>query len=265
MSRLHVEVRGAGPPVVMLHGWGLNVRVWDTLGAALEARARLIALDLPGHGRSPWRADRAAAAQQVQWLGETVAEAIGAEPYSLLGWSLGGQLALAWAAAPPAGLPAPAHLALIGATPRFTAAPDWPHGTPEAQLERLAEGLRRDYHRTVSDFLDLQVRASAAGEAVLEQLRTALFTHGEARPEALAAGLELLRTLDLRAVLGSIGAPTLAVAGQYDRVLLPAATRALAAALPHARFAEIRRAAHAPFLSHTAEVADLLSDFLGAS
>ena len=66
-------------------------------------------------------------------------------------------------------------------------------------------------------------------------------------------------------MLGSIGAPTLAVAGQYDRVLLPAATRALAAAMPHARFAEIRRAAHAPFLSHTAEVADLLSDFLDAS
>lgn len=265
MSSLHVEVRGAGPPVVMLHGWGLNVRVWDTLGAALEARARLIALDLPGHGRSPWRADRAAVDQQVQWLGETVAEAIGAEPYSLLGWSLGGQLALTWAAAPPAGLPAPAHLALICATPRFTAAPDWPQGTPEARLVHLAEGLRRDYHRTVSDFLDLQVRGSAAGEAVLEQLRAALFSHGEARPEALAAGLELLRTLDLRAALGAIGVPTLAVAGQYDRVLLPAATRALAAAMPHARFAEIRRAAHAPFLSHTAEVADLLSDFLDAS
>jgi pimeloyl-[acyl-carrier protein] methyl ester esterase len=265
MNRLHMEVRGAGPAVVLLHGWGLNVRVWDTLGAALQARARLITLDLPGHGRSPWRADRAAADQQVRWLGETVTEAIGAEPYTLLGWSLGGQLALTWAAAPPAGLPAPARLVLICATPRFTAAPDWPHGTPEARLVRLAEDLGRDYRRTVSDFLDLQVRGSAAGEAVLEQLRTALFRHGEAQPEALAAGLELLRTLDLRALLGSIGAPTLALAGQYDRVLLPAATRALAAALPHARFAEIRRAAHAPFLSHTTEVADLLSDFLDAS
>ena len=59
--------------------------------------------------------------------------------------------------------------------------------------------------------------------AVLEQLRAALFHHGEAQTEALAAGLELLRTADLRASLASIAVPALALAGQYDRVLLPAA------------------------------------------
>ena len=262
MSRLYLEISGTGLPLVLLHGWGLNVRVWDTLAAALHGRARLVAVDLPGHGHSPWRADRAALEGQVQWIGEAVAETLGSAPYGLLGWSLGGQLALSWAQRPPAGLAPPAHLVLVAATPRFTAAPDWPHGTPEARLVRLAEGLRSDYRRTVSDFLDLQVRGSTSGEVVLEQLRAALFHHGEAQTEALAAGLELLRTVDLRASLASIAVPALALAGQYDRVLLPAATRALAAALPHARFAEIRRAAHAPFLSHTTEVADLLTDFL---
>ena len=264
MSELHVEVRGGGAPLVLLHGWGLNVRVWDTLGAALEERFRLIAVDLPGHGHSPWRSECAAAREQVRWIARSVGPLIGATPYGLLGWSLGSELALAWAAHPPAGLARPAHLVLIAATPRFTAAPDWPHGKPEAQLLRLAEGLRQDYRRTVSEFLELQVRGSAAGEAVLEQMRAALFAHGDARPEALAAGLELLRTLDLRGELAAIATPALAIAGQYDRVLLPAATRALAAALPHARFAEIRRAAHAPFLSHTPEVADLLAEFLSS-
>lgn len=262
MSDLYVEVRGSGVPLVLLHGWGLNVRVWDTLGAALEERFRLIAVDLPGHGHSPWRADCAALPHQVRWIGRAVAQVIGPAPYGLLGWSLGGELALAWAASPPAGLGRLTHLALIAATPRFTAAPDWPHGTPETQLLRLAEGLHRDYRRTVSEFLELQVRGSAAGEAVLEQLRAALFAHGDARPEALAAGLALLRATDLRAALGAIAVPTLAIAGQYDRVLRPQAVRALAAAMPHARFAEIRRAAHAPFLSHTGQVAELLADFL---
>lgn len=262
MSDLYVEVRGAGPPLVMLHGWGLNVRVWDTLAAALEDRFRLIAVDLPGHGRSPWRAACADARAQVQWIAAAVNDAVGAAPYALLGWSLGGELALAWAAAPPPRLGRLAHLVLIAATPRFTAAPDWPHGTPQARLLRLAEGLRRDYPRTVSEFLELQVRGSAAGEAVLDQLRAALFAHGEARPEALAADLELLRTTDLRDALGEIAAPALVIAGQYDRVLLPAASRALAVAMPHARFAEIRRAAHAPFLSHTDELATLLTEFL---
>lgn len=262
MSPLHLEIRGDGAPLVLLHGWGLNVRIWDALVPALEAHRQLVAIDLPGHGRSPWCAECAAAGAQVQWIGRSVADRIGTAPYALLGWSLGAQLALRWAAQPPAGLRPPAHLILIAATPRFTVAPDWPHGTPQARLLRVAEGLQSDYQRTVSEFLELQVRGSAAGAAVLERLRAALFTHGEALPEALAADLALLRTTDLRGGLGGIDAPTLVVAGQYDRVVPPAASRALAAAMPHARLVEVRRAAHAPFLSHTAEVAALLAQFL---
>ena len=265
MSAPYLELRGAGSPLVMLHGWGLNVRVWDALVTALEAHHRLITVDLPGHGHSPWRADCATAHAQVDWIAQAVAARIGGASYALLGWSLGGQLALQWAAYPPAGLERPTRLALIAATPRFTAAPDWPHGTPEARLLSLTEGLRHDYRRTVSEFLELQVRGSAAGEAVLEHLRGALFAHGEAAPEALQADLELLRTTDLRAALGRIGTPALVLAGQYDRVVPPGAARALGAAMPHARVAEIRRAAHAPFLSHTARLAALLADFLAST
>jgi hypothetical protein len=63
-------------------------------------------------------------------------------------------------------------------------------------------------------------------------------------------------------MLNLVRAPTLVIAGQYDRVTLPAASRALAEALPDARYVEIRRAAHAPFLSHTSEFAALVSAFL---
>lgn len=259
MSELHVDIRGEGPPVVLLHGWGLNVRVWDPLAAALGNRFRLIAVDLPGHGLSPWRTHCATAEGQVQWISATVAPLVGSTPFTLLGWSLGAELALQWAAARPRGLE---RLALIAATPRFTSAPDWPHGAPAERLDRLAEGLRTDYRRTVSEFLELQVRGSVSGEAVLAQLRAALFAHGEARTEALAGGLTVLRETDLRSVVGAIDIPALIVAGQYDRVLLPAASRALAAAMPDARYVEVRRAAHAPFLSHAHEVAGLMHELL---
>lgn len=97
-------------------------------------------------------------------------------------------------------------------------------------------------------------------------LRAALFAHGSeaSGPQlaALASDLELLRHTDLRPLLGRIPLPSLVVAGQYDRVTLPAASHALANALPNGRYVEIRRAAHAPFLSHLAELAALLADFL---
>jgi pimeloyl-[acyl-carrier protein] methyl ester esterase len=302
---LYAEVRGNGPALVLLHGWGLNVRVWDGLAAALRDSFRIIAVDLPGHGRSDWLPERSSLAEQAAQVRETV-EPI-TDEYSLLGWSLGGQIALQLAAIPSAA-PAPARmpgspaatapavdrLVLIATTPRFTAGPGWPHGTPPQRLAAQAAGLQTDYRRTVSDFLELQVRGSAAGAEALEHLRAALFAHSDPPDQAsagpsegprepgppgrqiaddqsgapgrhlaaLARDLELLRDTDLRPLLPRITLPALVIAGQYDRVTLPAASHALAERLPNARFVEIRRAAHAPFLSHLAELSALLSDFL---
>jgi hypothetical protein len=74
--------------------------------------------------------------------------------------------------------------------------------------------------------------------------------------------LTTLQNSDLRPMLGLVRAPTLVIAGQYDRVTLPAASRALSEALPDARYVEFRRAAHAPFLSHAREFVTVLTDFL---
>lgn len=261
MTRLYVESRGQGPVLVLVHGWGLNLRVWDPLAQVLSDRFRIVSVDLPGHGQSGWLADRTTLAQQVGQIREALSPLLGASPYALLGWSLGAQFALRIAAERPAGL---SRLLLVAATPRFSVVPGWPYGSPVARLASLAEGLRVDYRRTVSEFLELQVRGSASGEAVLARLRAALFAHGEARPEALAAGLDILRDTDLRPTLGDIEVPTMVIAGQYDRVTHPAASRALAQALPDARYVEIRRAAHAPFLSHSRKFAEQAGDFLAA-
>ena len=273
MSGLYTEVSGSGPALVLLHGWGLNMRVWDGLAAALRDRFRIIAVDLPGHGRSAWLPRRSSLEAQAAQVRETLAEITNG--YSLLGWSLGGQLALQLVAAQNAvAARSPAatvhRLVLIATTPRLVAGPDWPHGAPPERLTAQAAGLRTDYRRTVSDFLELQVRGSAGGAAALEQLQAALFAHGDPPPAAgerpllaaLARGLELLRETDLRPLLADVTLPALVIAGQYDRVTMPAASHALAASLPNARYVEIHRAAHAPFLSHLPQLSALIADFL---
>src|SRR5262249_48594327 len=129
-------------------------------------------------------------------------------------------------------------------------------------VDNMATQLHNDYRRTVSDFLELQVRGSVQGASVLEQLRKALLVHGEAQAAALAAGLGTLSTNDLRATLPHVKAPTLVIAGQLDRITPPAASSELARLLPDGRYVEMRRAAHAPFLSHRAEFATLVRQFL---
>jgi pimeloyl-[acyl-carrier protein] methyl ester esterase len=257
MSDLYSETRGHGPDLVLLHGWGLNLRVWDGLTRELSKSFRIITVDLPGHGRSPWNPKARTPAEQAWQVHAALASR--SDHYSLLGWSLGGQIALDLAAAMPGSVE---RLVLVATTPRFAAGEGWPYGMQPAALEKLATQLRTNYKRTVSEFLELQVRGSAASEKVLAELHGSLFSHGEAHPKALVAGLTTLRTSDLRSMLHMIRTPTLVVAGQYDRVTLPAASRALAEALPDARYVEFRRAAHAPFLSHTAEFAALVTRFL---
>jgi len=261
-SGLNLEVHGTGPDLVLLHGWGLNLRVWDKLVDRLAPHFRIITVDLPGHGRSAWNQQRrtlAAQAQIVRASFAAVRTGYVSTPCFVLGWSLGAQIALELAATSPRYF---SRLVFVGSTPRFAASADWPHGSPQATLDNFARGLLTDYKQTASDFLELQVRGSAAGNEILSELRSALFAHGDAQPDALSADLDILATSDLRSVLPGITSPTLVVAGQYDRVTPPAASRAMADMLPNSRYVELRRAAHAPFLSHPDEMSALLKEFL---
>ena len=241
MSALYHEVHGSGEEgdLVLLHGWSLNLRVWDTVVHELAPHFRVIAIDLPGHGHSDWDPRAITPAAQAWRVHETLAPLT--ERYTLLGWSLGGQLALDLAAALPAGVE---RLVLIATTPKFLKSPTWRCGTPRPLL----------------------ARGSSPGTAarVLAKLRRALRTHGSARPEALTAGLARLRDGDLRKALPMVHVPALVIAGQRDRIIRPAASRALAAALPNAHYVEVAGAAHAPFLSHPVQFLRQLNGFLHA-
>jgi pimeloyl-[acyl-carrier protein] methyl ester esterase len=261
MSALNAEVSGRGRrDLVLLHGWGMNLRVWDELAHALARRFRTIAVDLPGHGRSDWDGTAHTAAQTFR-VHETLAPLT--TRYHLLGWSLGGQIALDLAAAMPAGIE---RLILVATTPRFLAGPGWRFGVKETSLERLAAQVRADPTEAVKGFIRQQVRGLARRTTgqVLSRLTRALAQGGAAHPEALRWGLERLRQGDLRMQLSQVRAPTLVIAGQDDRITPPGASRALAAALPKGSFRQLRGAGHVPFLSNRDQFLAALDGFLRA-
>jgi pimeloyl-[acyl-carrier protein] methyl ester esterase len=255
-SALHVESVGAGPPLVLLHGWAMHGGLWSPIVAALARRFRVHAVDLPGHGFSaplePFTLDRISAAVAAHFDRHE-------RPLGVLGWSLGAIVALAWAHAEPARV---ARLVLVGATPKFVASPDWPHAMAAETLRRFHDELRVAYRPTLKRFLALQVHGSERGRAALHALRERLFARGEPSAAVLQAGLDVLATADLRARLARIGAPTLVVAGERDALTPPQAAAWLARALPNARLARIAGAAHAPFLSHPSELLAALDAFV---
>ena len=100
-TRLHVVTRGTGAPIVFLHGMGTSAATWNRCMYLLEDRFTVVAPDLLGHGDSPVLDDPAEYTRDrtLADLDDIVAD-LGEAPV-LVGHSLGGYLALAYAATRP--------------------------------------------------------------------------------------------------------------------------------------------------------------------
>jgi pimeloyl-[acyl-carrier protein] methyl ester esterase len=249
----YLESYGAGAPLLLIHGWGMHGGIWGGMVERLAQRQRVICVDLPGHGASAPLAD-AGLDRLVHGLSAQFDE-----PLAVCGWSLGGQLALRWAALRPQQV---SRLLLIASTPCFVRRADWPHALAEQTLQEFADALQDSHAQTLRRFLALQVRGSENERELLASLRSRLFSRGEPDVAALRAGLQILRDTDLRTTLPQLRQPALVIAGERDLLTPPAASAYMAQALPDARLVSVAGAAHAPFLSHPETVVEQMVDFL---
>ncbi len=85
------------PPVVFLHGGGLNAHTWDLVCAALRRERQCLALDQRGHGESEWSPEMDYATESHVGDLEAFLDTLGLQRFVLVGMSLGGINALAWA------------------------------------------------------------------------------------------------------------------------------------------------------------------------
>lgn len=248
--------RGQGPDLVCLHGWGMQGDIFTPLADELIQDFRVTALDLPGHGRTPCGAgldlDRATAT-----LHTTLETLVQPKPW-LLGWSLGGMLALALARQTPESL---AGLVLVSTTPRFVAGPDWAAGMKPAAFQQFAQDLLDNPQATVRRFLALQTLDDGEGRRALRQLQQGS-PWPAPDPACLADGLDILRDADLRPELDQLRLPVLLIQGGRDRVVLPQAAEYLAGTLPESRLLKLPRAGHVPFLTAPAACAQMIRRFL---
>lgn len=100
-SRLHVVRAGAGDPIVFLHGMGTSAATWNRCMELLQDRFTVVAPDLLGHGESPVLDDPAEYTRDRTLIDlDDILSELDGSPV-LVGHSLGGYLALAYAATRP--------------------------------------------------------------------------------------------------------------------------------------------------------------------
>lgn len=251
---LHVDVRGEGPDLVLLHGWGFHGGAWSGVASRLAPRFRLHLVDLPGHGRSG-----DVAFHDLDSLAEAIEPAI-PEGARVAGWSLGGLAALRIAARRSVRVSA---LGLVSATPSFVRRGGWTAGLEPHGLEEFIARFDADPAEAVRAFLQLNAKGASGARALVRELEAVRASAPEATRRGLRAGLEVLSQADLRDTPGRIDMPCLLVHGLADELVPPEASRRLADAVRQARLVEVEGAPHAVPVSHAAEVARALDSIDG--
>jgi pimeloyl-[acyl-carrier protein] methyl ester esterase len=238
--------------VVMLHGWGMNGSVFDGLLRHLAPGGAVNTPDLPGYAASD-----PCAPPTLEKIAERISASAPRRCY-VVGWSLGGLIALTWARSRPQQVE---RLALIAATPCFVQRQDWTFAMEQIVFDAFAGALRRDRVGTLERFVSLQAQGDDSARATMHDLRAALRARAAPAVDVLEQGLSILRESDLRPVLRAVEQQALVVHGEHDRLVPRAAAEYLAHTLPRAKLAVVPGAAHAPFISQTERVSGLIREF----
>ena len=260
---LAVSERGPvdAPAVIVLHGFTGSAQAMEPLAERLAAglEARVVCPDLVGHGGSEapgdlelYRVESMAA--QVAAL----ADALGCNRFHLVGYSMGGRVALTLGCTEPRRL---RSLSLIGASAGI-ADPAERHRRERADAA-TAEHILADFEAFVDGWMadPLFAGQAALGASHLQDARALrLASHPEGLARSLLAGGAGSMT-PLHGRLKDCDAPTLVLAGARDSKFCTIAEQ-LAAALPRAAVACIDRAGHAAHLEQPDTTAAAIAGFI---
>lgn len=247
---------GDGPLVVLLHGLGGSRIAWEPQLAALAHRWHVAAWDLPGYGGSAALPEepvtfRALAGAAAAWIG-----ALGGERAHVVGISMGGMIAQYLAAWHPQLV---RSLTLMSTSPRFGLDGTDPVTWRAARLAPLDAGLEP------SDFSERVLRSIAGTQISEEAFQQQQSAMARITGAALRRSIGCIVTHDSRDLLPSITAPTLVLAGEFDRETPPEYSQYLADHIPGATLVVVPHAGHLLGAEAPEQVNRLLAQHLTAT
>jgi pimeloyl-ACP methyl ester carboxylesterase len=258
------QVHGDGPlDLVLVPGFVFHVElIWEEPMFArflrrLTSFSRLIVFDKRGQGLSD-RPERPPTLEESMDDLSAVMEAAGCERAAILGISEGGPMSTLFAASYPDRV---SSLVLYGTWARMMKAPGYAQGINEELLEVLREMFRQEWGGPVG--ADLWA-PSAAADPEFKRWWARLLRQGTSPKGALAL-IDLYREIDVRAILSSIGVPTLVLHRADDVVVLERQGRYLAEHIPGARFVALDGADHLGWIGDQDALLDEVEEFLVGS
>ena len=255
------EVTGSGPLVVLLHGFTGDHTTMSGLAESLRPHRTVAAVDLVGHGASdaPDSAEHYSMLAAATQLDALVSD-LGADRADVVGYSLGGRVALSFAHLRPALVE---QLVLIGASPGLRGSDATQRVVADTQL---ANDIERDgVEAFVDRWMGLEMWRSLEARIGTEAWAASRRQRLRNRAIGLANSLRGMGTGAMPSLHGDLAhlhVPTLLITGTED-LKFEEVARAMQAALPDARHVSIPGAGHAAHLEQPDLVAAQVLEFLG--
>ena len=242
---MHVELKGQGEKVIVfIHGFGGCAARWAWQTEYFKCHARVLAVDLPGHGASLWHGETREA--MADGLGRVLDEQGMTEGVSVVASSLGGLLAMTLLGQRPKLI---RTLTLVGSVPRFTATDDFPSGLSAAKIDKMSVQIDQDPGLTLDVFfrsLFTPAERESAQYALIKEARKGLPIPSR---EVLKACLRILKETDLRRELAQARVPVQFILGDGDFICPLTVVEPLKGLIPSARIDVMPGCGHLPFLS----------------
>jgi 3-oxoadipate enol-lactonase len=247
---INFDQHGHGIPLVLVHGFPLDGRMWDAVIPALSKTHRVIVPDLPGFGRSP-----AGPPFSIDSLADALLarlDAVEAVPCVLAGLSMGGYIALSFALR--------RGLMLVDTR----AESDTPQGRmAREEMIRLVRAFGSD---AIADKMLPRLIAPETASKHPEVVSSLRKIMESCSPAAIEHALAAMRDRpDRTPDLASIAAPTLILVGDADAITPPSIAREMGQRIQHSEVRVIPGAGHMSPMEQPAEVSRVMLEWLGRS
>ena len=254
---LYAEERGAGVPLVLLHGFPFDHTLWDAQMAPLSEVARVLAPDLPGFGRS---APLGGGAPTMDAYADAVvawADGLGLDRFILVGHSMGGYVAFAVLRR---------HSARVRGLGLVCTRAGADSEQARANREQQSTGVRERGAVVVAEAMLPGLLAPGAAQehpAMVDHVRRLMLGQP---PAGIIAALAAMATRpDSTPLPPAITVPTVVVAGADDRIISRPDVDLLAARIRGARQVIIPGAGHLPMLEQPEKLTAALRDLAGGA
>lgn len=246
---------GAKLPVLLIHGWGTSVRIWDTTLPALKAAGHaVLAFDQRGCGSS----DKDFAQNTISLGAQdaiAVMQAAGVTRCAVNGWSLGGAIAVETASV--LGAACAGVVLTAAASPRYVQSDDYAHGGAPGSATATVGAMQAD-RANFFDALTTGVFASPPSQFTHSWIWSLFMQTSPVADDALAE----LDVLDQRKILQALDVPVLSVVGAKDVIVAPDVCRSVADYAKRCKVIEFENSGHAPFIEDGPAYRSAVLEFL---